>query len=196
MSASRKLGAAVFVGIILSVSAWKVWADIESTNVQLDSDFAEVEIMLEDARRDAAQYSSGIILVQIQLRQATLKSTKAMLLQKKKSWLRNISLAFTVEGEEVLPWSVDQIAEIEDEITATTQTIASSQAESDLYRGGLIKNLIELRVATERQTLALLKQKQITAKYGIVPQFGPAEGIGSNEPTDSVVDPAADQDAL
>jgi hypothetical protein len=50
--------------------------------------------------------------------------------------------------------------EIDRDRSALASDISTTQAEGDKYASGLIKSLIEVRLATERNTLAMLDQKR------------------------------------
>jgi hypothetical protein len=50
--------------------------------------------------------------------------------------------------------------EIDRDRSALASEISATQAESEKYESGLIKSLIEVRLATERNTLAMLDQKR------------------------------------
>lgn len=58
-------------------------------------------------------------------------------------------------------------ASIKTEIDSLDAKINEAKADARQYSGGLIKVLKLSTVATEEQTMAMLQQKYLTAKYGL-----------------------------
>ena len=56
---------------------------------------------------------------------------------------------------------------LKDEITGLRSQIAAAEAESDRYSGGLVKALIESRIQTLKQTLAMLEQRDKAFAFGL-----------------------------
>jgi len=69
--------------------------------------------------------------------------------------------------------NVPSTDEINSDINNLDEEIVEAQKESDLYKGGLIKNMIDLRIEVLKNTKAMLEQKKkginryITIKYKI-----------------------------
>src|SRR6185295_11568327 len=58
-------------------------------------------------------------------------------------------------------------ASLKDEIRSVQAQITAADAESGRYTGGLVKALIESRVQTLRQTLAMLEQRDKAWTFGL-----------------------------
>ena len=65
------------------------------------------------------------------------------------------------------PFAPEQIAALDAAITEIDAQIISSEQESALYAGGLVKTIVELRLATLRQTRAMLDQRKLANTYDI-----------------------------
>lgn len=159
----------------------------------LDDDIGEVERQLSDARADDARYTGGLIKSLIQLRVQTLLQTRAMLDQRRKSWLHSIEIRYTVDGKMLGPPNEADLAALATEIETTRASVLRSQTDADQYSGGLIRALALSTNATERNTLAMLEQKRVSLKYGL-PQFiGFAADLRSGTATEAppAVAPAA-----
>ena len=65
------------------------------------------------------------------------------------------------------PFAPEQIAALDAAITEIDAQISSSEQESALYAGGLVKTIVELRLATLRQTRAMLDQRKLANTYDI-----------------------------
>src|SRR5262245_29478785 len=74
------------------------------TTAELESDISEVQHQIEDVRAFSAQYGEGSPIRGFAgLRLAILETTKAMLDQKRKSWLRGVNITFVIKGNPVSP---------------------------------------------------------------------------------------------
>ena len=65
------------------------------------------------------------------------------------------------------PFTPEQNAALDAAIAELDAQIATAEQESALYAGGLVKTLVELRLATLRQTGAMLNQRKQADTYGI-----------------------------
>lgn len=139
----------------------------EPTKETLQSDIDRIEADLKQAEADATKYGGGALLTLIQMRIETLRATKAMLIQKQSSFLRFVSLTYTIEGRTAGPASTEALTMIEAERTATKAEINAKRAEIAGYSGGLIMVMGEMTIATKEAELAFLDLRYVTAKWGI-----------------------------
>jgi hypothetical protein len=157
-------GAALAAGIVLARSG--------PSTVALESDLSTVRAEIAAADREAATMG-GLLAVEANLRVQVLRSTEAMLDQKRMSLLRGITLAYRDDrpGARLLP---DEAARIEKEVTAANADLSDAQSEAARYSGGLILSMLLVRGETDKVTLATLKQQQALARYGIpIPSLAP-----------------------
>ena len=134
---------------------------------KLNEDLKTVNVAIEKTKNESAQYIGGLIKTLIDLRLETLKNTEAMLEQKKKGLNRFITIKYTIEGE---PYKrpedfIKQMEQIQLDIAELKQNISETQAKSDQYYGGLIKNMIDLQIEQLKNTLVLLEQKRLSLKH-------------------------------
>jgi hypothetical protein len=153
------------------------------STADLDADIAEVSRQIEEAEGELAAYAGGAIQTLISMRIEVLKTTSAMLEQKRTSLLRRIDLDYTVDGHAHAP-SAETIAALESDLADTTREKERFQTEADRYTGGLIQTIALMNVATNEMTISQLKLSLLAERYGFVfsvPQSGqPSEPVGQN----------------
>lgn len=193
----KVLGGVVALALAATAGSAIALVSAEPTDAMLDADLATVRSEIAAAEADATAYSGGLILAQIELRLQTLRTTEAMLDQKRRSWFRGIDLIYRVDGREHPPTTANDLATIEDELRTLSGEIARSEAEAARYSGGLIQVMTLATAATQRTSLALLRMRYLTAKHGIplyIDADSPTGGAGTSSPTPGAV--VADPDAL
>lgn len=137
------------------------------STAELDADIAAVTQQIAEADAEYATYSGGAIQVLVKVRTEVLKTTAAMLEQKRSSLLRRIDLQYVVEGQ---PWSADEalMANIEADIVAAEQERDRFKAEADRYTGGLIQTMALMSAATNEMTISQLKLSLLAQRYGFL----------------------------
>lgn len=73
--------------------------------------------------------------------------------------------------------------------------IQSDERESSRYEGGLVKVLIDMRLETNKESLAMLEQRYLAAKYGTQLPALPSQTTGSSKPG-NIHQIVPDKDAL
>jgi len=164
------------IGLLLLLVA-TVFDPIPNT-ASLDGDLKFVREQIGDARREADQYSGGAIQAFIRLRLATLQHTEALLEQKKSALLRRVWLHYTVDGRTLIAANDADLKSIISDIEQAEQKLGRSTAEAAQYSGGLIHAMARMTVETDRMSIAQLRLKLYSAKYGF-PIF--AETFGQNQ---------------
>lgn len=134
---------------------------------ELDADLSTVRSQLEAAEADVAKYSGGLLLANIELRREVLKTTEAILQQKRSSVLRRVDLRYTVVATPITP-SQARLDEIAGEIAKAEAKLARDQTEADRYSGGLVQGLALTNVALGQLLLTQLSLSYYGAKYGFV----------------------------
>jgi hypothetical protein len=134
---------------------------------ELEADLENVRSQLAAADADAAKYSSGFLLATIEVRREVLKTTEALLQQKRDSFLRRVDLRYTVAADPVVQ-SGERLEEIAGEIAKADAKLVKDQAEADNYSGGLIQALALSNVAMDRLLITQLSLAYYGAKYGFV----------------------------
>ncbi len=166
-------------GMFLSVSVGCATPLSAQETEELVSAIATTDTEIAAAEEESAKYSGGLVKTLIELRLATLKQTRAMLDQRLQSDSYDIVVTYTVDGHPFVAPDVD-LAALETEIGLTKAKIVEQQAHADRYSGGLVRAMAVSTVATTSQTLAMLEQRTLAAKYGL-PQYVGAAGSTAPE---------------
>jgi outer membrane protein TolC len=148
----------------------------------IDSDLGYVKAQIEAARVQEAAFAGGAIKALIQLRLSTLLNTEALLEQKKISSLRRIRLQYTIDGSPVAEATNDELNAILDEIREAEAKLQLSITNAERYSGGLIQVMALMTAETERISVAQLRLKFYSAKYGLLPALG---GVTERQPKPS-----------
>ena len=139
----------------------------------LNSDLGRVREQIEDARREDERFSGGAIKALIQLRLNILHHTEALLEQKKSALLHRVWMHYTVDGRPVAVASSADLNDIVAEIEQAEEKVKRSTVNAEQYSGGLIQGIALMTAETDRMSVAQLKLKFYSAKYG-VPVFSGA----------------------
>jgi len=138
------------------------------STADLLTDISEVQQQIEETKAFGAQYREGSALRGVvDLRLAVLETTRAMLEQKRRSWLRGINLTFTAEGNLVPPVDKETVAAITQEVDKAKRDAASAHSRAAQYSGGLIQSMALLEEQTHLVTLAAAQMRLTMARYGI-----------------------------
>ncbi len=183
----------VLAGFAGALGAAAVVVSPRSPSPQLLKDIEEVHSQVAAAEKDAALYG-GLVGSENQLRLATLRATEAMLQQRRLSWFHGINLTFPNVRTGLIA-SQDEVVRIEGEIKKAEASAATADASAAQYSGGLVLSMILVRAATERATVAQLRQQLAYSRAG-----EPVQGTGPDlEKTVSPPSPGkttTDKDAL
>jgi len=152
------------VALSASVAAAVVHGAGPST-AELDADIASTKAEIAAAEAQAALYSGGLILIQMQLRAAILKNTLAMIEQKRESFFRGITLNYQ-EPTPRISAANDEAAAVS-ELEKARSDATAAQREATIYSGGLLQSMALVREATARTTEAAVEQRIAFMKLGI-----------------------------
>jgi len=136
---------------------------------ELKEDIETVSLQIAKAEKENARYAGGLVKTLIILRLQILNNTKAMLEQKKYALIHGIPVHYTYRDEIYIPTPADSatIQIIESDIKVQQKRLAKAEAEDEKYSGGLVKAMIASQICTIKNTIAMLEQKKMIAKYGI-----------------------------
>ncbi len=141
--------------------AWHLYSQIEPTTAQLDIDLAALRKQrVSIVQGNTQTVDSGVL-------DAILEQTEAMLQQKRAAIVRFVNLDYVVNGRRVDTPSNGDLEKMDADMVAQKRKIAQAKAEVDKYSGGLIRSVLELRLAVDELTLALLEQKKTALTYGV-----------------------------
>ena len=119
------------------------------------------------ARLQDEELSGGVIKALIQLRLNTLQQTEALLEQKKTALLRRVWIYYTIDGHPITAASKADLDAISADIQTAEEKLEVSTLNAEQYSGGLIQGLALMTAETERMTIAHLRLKFYSAKYGL-----------------------------
>jgi hypothetical protein len=184
------LGVIVFLSMLL---VWILLMPVPTTQ-ELDADLEQVRSEIQKASAEADKYAPSLMKSLIELRHQTLKNTEAMLLQKRDSLLRRISLSYRIDGKELVPANDKELNDIKEEIEQAERKLAQSKKNAEQYSGGLIQVMALMTVETDQLSVSQLRLKFYSAKHGL-PFFFPGADAAAKpaSPPGQVV---KDRDAL
>lgn len=131
----------------------------------LKAELATIDQELAAIQTEDKLYSGGLIKSLIAVRQEVVKTTRALVQQR----IHAIESGAPIKVETVIATPdrgrADQLAQ---ELATQTSEVKAARAEAELYSGGLVGALKASTVATQENTLAMLRQQYVMAKYGLV----------------------------
>lgn len=132
--------------------------------VDLKQDLGRIRQEIEHVTRDDAAYSGGLIKSLIGVRLEVLKTNEALVEQRIHALEAGARITLVVNATKTDP---TRAAELAKEIESQKAKVAEARAKADRYSGGLVQAMAETAVATARNTLAMLDQQFLIAKYGL-----------------------------
>ncbi|CZX88100.1 hypothetical protein VZ119_06605 [Enterobacter bugandensis] len=130
----------------------------------LKTELSQTEGEILAAKEVDQQFSGGLIKNLTTARLEVLGTNKALLEQRINAIESGAKIDVVVSGTKPDP---ELAASIKTEIDNLTAKINEAKADASQYTGGLIQVLKLSAVATEEQSMAMLQQKYLTAKYGL-----------------------------
>ena len=130
----------------------------------LKTELSQTESEISAAKEVDQQFSGGLIKNLTAARLEVLGTNKALLEQRINAIESGAKIDVVVSGTKPDP---ELAASIKTEIDTLTAKINEAKADASQYTGGLIQVLKLSAVATEEQSMAMLQQKYLTAKYGL-----------------------------
>ena len=136
---------------------------------ELRSEAAIVQVEISKAQERSDQYKGGLLKTLIDTRIEILKTNEALLEQ----------FALALESGAKIDQSVkahqpdqDRANEISAEIQKQKLKLAEAKGKADAYSGGLLKVLSLSTVVTIEQSIAILEQQHLSARFGLqVPEL-------------------------
>ena len=152
---------------------------------KLESELTQTKQEIGSAEQISNKYSGGLLKALATSRIEILKTNQALLEQR----ILAVSSGSPVKIETLASAPNEKLAgELSTEIQTIKADIESSKAEAARYNGGLIQMLKLSTIATTEQTLAMLQQKYLVAKYGLNPSFSTSNTSSMSTPTQAAVD--------
>lgn len=163
-------------------------AQIQALRIELETTKKEVLA----AKALEAKYSGGLVNALVVVRLEVLKTNEALIQQRIHALESGARIAIEPIATKADP---ERAKLLEAELTKQEQKVAEAEAKASLYSGGLIGAMAMMGAATETNSLAMLRQQYLVAKYGLAsPQFLPGSPASAahaaKAPTASEVKPS------
>ena len=140
----------------------------------LKVELSQVVSDISDAKSEDQKYSSGLIKGLIKTRLEVLETNKALLQQRINAIESGAKIETVISA--VKP-DLNSAASILKDIDGLKVEIDSAKKDASQYSGGLVLAMKAAAIATQEQTLALLQQRYLSAKYGLADiKVGPIAG--------------------
>ncbi|KAA5961210.1 hypothetical protein F3I54_01335 [Pantoea sp. VH_18] len=133
---------------------------VDNLKVELSKTEKDIELSLSESQ----QYSQGLIRNLITSKKEILEINKALLQQRINALEAGAKIDFETKGTKTDPALADKIS---NEMGSLITKIDSDKADSGNYTG-LVQTIKLATIASEEQTLAMLQQKYLAAKYGMM----------------------------
>lgn len=130
----------------------------------LKKELAQVESQISSSRTELKKYSSGIIANLIYSKTEILEANKLLIQQRINAIESGAKITESVPATQPNP---ELAASIKNEIDKLNGEISSAKQDASKYNGGLVLSLKLSSIAMQEQTLAMLEQKYLSAKYGL-----------------------------
>ena len=136
----------------------------KQTVAALRDDLKRVQQEVDQATKEDATYSGGLIKAFIAVRLEVLKTNAALIEQRVHAIEGGARTTVVVNVSKADP---ARAAELSKDIEAQKVKVADARREADRYSGGLVQAMAETTYNTAGNTLAMLEQQYFIAKYGM-----------------------------
>lgn len=169
--------ASVFLGACTRSLSPEEQAQVQALRTELEA--TKKEVAATEVQN--TQYSGGLIKALMALRLETLKTNEALIQQR----IHAIESGAKVTIETVVSKADPERAkQLEVELTKQDLKVSEAEAKASAYSGGLVGAMAMMGVATERNSLAMLRQQYLIAKHGLAsPQQGAATPMTAAQET-------------
>ncbi|MCD6663625.1 MAG: hypothetical protein LT082_09520 [Comamonas sp.] len=131
---------------------------------QLRSELSATDTSISNAEKEDANVTGGLVKALITTRLEILRTNKALIEQRIHAIESGAPITVSVPSYKTDPQEADRLNK---EIDSQLAEIKSAREDASQYSGGLVLAMKLSQIATQEQTLAMLKQRQLTAKYGL-----------------------------
>jgi len=144
----------------------------------LKTELEAVRTEVTEAEKKNASLTGGLVKALVEARLEILKTTEALIQQRIHALEAGAKISVEVPG--TVP-NEELAARLAQEIETQLVELSKARAEADKYSGGLVAAMKQATVATQEQTLAMLRQRYLAAKYGLSTIALPAAAGGASE---------------
>jgi hypothetical protein len=173
----RKLGICVLLFCVLALGVCKGSQRNDPQTIakieELKKELAPTRAEIDDAVKKDKEIAGGLVKALISVRLEILKTNEALLQQRIQAL--ESGAPFKVEVLGSTPNEQEAIS-LEKEIQAKREELAAQKKDAARYSGGLILAMKESAIATNENTIAMLDQRRLIAKYGLFYKLGGEKG--------------------
>lgn len=191
----RHIGSIVLFGLFAALSTAcaqraALSEEDKALVAQLQGQAAEVDQQIQEAKVQDEKLAGGLIKSLIAVRLELLGINHALLLQRIQSIEAGAPVSITVPGTRIDPELAKQL---ESELVTQERVLVEAKNEAAKYSGGLVAALKSSTVATQENSMAMLRQRWLIAKFGLsFPQLQ-AVAEPKNEPRSIAAEPPSSQ---
>lgn len=131
---------------------------------QLKVELSQTESEISSANATNQNYSGGLIKTLISARVEILKTNQALIKQRIDAIESGAKITMDVHVIKPDEAAADSV---KSEIDALNAQISQAKAEANQYSGGLVLAMKLAAIATQEQTMAMLQQRYLSARYGL-----------------------------
>lgn len=163
-----------FVGVVLflfsaACGRAALTPEEQKTLQDLRTELAKVRQAAAEAQTKDESLAGGLVKALVSTRLEILKTTEALLQQRIHALEGGAKLSIQVSATQP---DLSLTASLEKEISAQQKQLDAARADAAQYSGGLVHALKNSTLATQEQTLAMLQQRFLIAKYGLgIPRY-------------------------
>ena len=154
-----------FLCLLSAACARELTPEERQQLISLKDELSNIRVHIEAAKKLEETYTGGLIKSLVAVRLELLKINEALVEQRIHTLESGAKMSFVVNVSKTDP---ERATELAKEIEAQKIKLLEAQAEASAYAGGLIKTMAEVTVATIHNTLALMEQQSLSAKYGLI----------------------------
>lgn len=132
---------------------------------ELRDELESIRTEIGAAEKKNAALAGGLVKALVEARLEILKTTEALVQQRIHAIESGAKIDVAVKGAEPDP----ELAQaLEAQIAEQQEEVEEARREAARYSGGLVAAMKGATLATSEQTLAMLKQRYLSAKYGLL----------------------------
>jgi len=145
----------------------------------LKSELEQLRSEVVEAEEKNASLAGGLVKALVETRIEIIKTTASLIQQRIHALESGAKITLEVSGTQ----PDEELAQrLKLEIETQLAELKNAREEAAKYSGGLVAAMKQATVATQEQTLAMLRQRYLSAKYGLPVILPPATGgIGSEQ---------------
>lgn len=130
----------------------------------LQAELEQVRSEVTAAESKSTSLAGGLVKALVEARLEILKTTEALIQQRIHALESGAKI--TVEVASTEP-NEERAAQLQQEIDSQLAELKRAKQEAAKYDGGLVGAMKEATVATQEQSIAMLRQRYLAAKYGL-----------------------------